>query len=191
MSVKAALANMNFARWIILVGGVGALALGASGWQLYSKRVELEEALAPNGRVENLCRKIQGLGKEYTKLRKDLGGENLKAQDDMTTYITRRAADPRVQLGSVIVVPTQPIETQKDVIDFKYTIKPQSSDKGQPRDRIANFFYKLESDSRRLRVTNIHMWQEQRLKEWEVGNDLWKWDVEVTTRQKEEPKAPK
>jgi hypothetical protein len=189
--MKGALANMNFARWIIVIGGVGALALGASGWQLYSKRTEFEEALAPNGRVEAQCKRIQGLGKEYTKAHKDLGGENLKAQDDMTTYITRRAADPRVQLGSVKVIPQQKSEIQKDVWDFKYGIKPQSEDKGQPRDRIANYFYKLESDSRRLRVTNIHMWQEQRLKEWEVGNDLWKWECEVTTRQKEEPKAPK
>lgn len=196
MSVKEVLANMNFARWIIVVGGVGSLALCASGWSLYSKRAGLEASLAPDGRVERSVRSIQGLGKQYSKLKKDLGGENLRGQDDMATYLATRAVDARVALGSVISTPQNPpFEVQKGVFDYKYGIKPQpqsaSTDKGQPRDRIVNYFYKLESDSRRVRVTFIHMWQDQKLKEWEVGNDQWKWEAAVTTRERDESKAAK
>ena len=192
MSFKTTLASMTFARWIIVLGGAGSLGLGFSGWHFYSKRVELEAALEPDSDVERTLRNIQSLGKTYTKLRKDLGGENLKAQDDMATYISRCAADPLVNLGSVVVTAQTPVPLQGGVVDLKYAIKPQSSDKGQPRANIANFLYKLELDSRRVRVTNLHIWQEQKFKEWEIGNDKkWKWESEVTTRQKEEPKEPK
>ena len=64
MSLKNLMGAMNLARWIIVMGGLGAVALGANGWRLYHQRVELEAALEPDGQIERTVQKIQLLGKQ-------------------------------------------------------------------------------------------------------------------------------
>ena len=51
MSVKSFLASMNLARWIIVIGAVGTVGLGVTGWLLYQKRTEYEASLRPGGQV--------------------------------------------------------------------------------------------------------------------------------------------
>ncbi len=182
--------SMNLARGIMVLGGVGALALGANGWRLHGMRTELEDALAAGGEVEQAVNRIQRLGKEATKLESDVAREGLGSQDEPTLYIRTLAADKRVQMGQVEINPQNPSTTYKGTIDQQYTIKPQT-DKGYMRDRIANFMWLLESQSRRVRVTHIQLSQESRTDAQDHGNDLWKWSIEVTSRAKDEKRAEK
>lgn len=187
MSLKSILGSMNLARWIMLVGGLGALALAVNGWRLHGQRVELEAALAPDGLVQRTSAKIQLLGKQITKLQSDADREGLSGQTEPVLYFRGFAADPNVRLGQVEVAGPKSQTIIKGTEDLQYTIRPQS-DKGYPRDRIMNYMYLLESKSRRVRVTSIQLTPEQKLKEWEFSNDMWKWNIELTSRAAVEKK---
>lgn len=184
--MKGFLSSMNLARWIIVIGVVGSIALGVTGWLLHGRRVSDELALAPGGEVEKLTASIQTLGKQCSKLQNDADRIGLTSQKDAMSYIREIAANPGVQIGQTFVGPLTPATPAKGVTDIKYQIKPQDAAKSYRRDQIGNFMWKLESDSGRLRVTNLRVWQEQKLKEWEIANDLWKYEAEVTSRQKDE-----
>ena len=190
MKSKGFLQSMNFARWIMVAGGLGAIVLAANGWRLHGKRVELETALAPDGEAETIANNIQYLGRLATKLESDVQREGLGAQSDPILYFRSLAADKRVQMGQVEIVPQNPQSVYKGTVDQQYTIKPQN-DKGFMRDRIANYMWLLEQQSRRVRVTHVQMTQEQRTAEQDFGNDLWKWSFELTSRSKEEKREEK
>jgi hypothetical protein len=189
VSIKSFFASMNLARWIMVLGGVGAVALAANGWRLYSQRQELDQALRKGGKVEQTINRIQYLGKLVTKLQADADREGLTGmQADPSSYFRALAAHEKVRLGSVDIRAESPQEVYRGTQDFVYSIKP-ASDKGYARDKIMNYLYMVEQQSRRLKVTQIQMTPEQRQqKEWEVGNDLWKWNLQVTSRTKEERK---
>ena len=191
MSFKSSLNSMNLARWIIVIGGVGSIALGVTGWLLHQKRVVMEASLVPGGEVERLIASIQLKGKECSKLQDIAERSGLTKQKDAMSYIRDLAANPGVQIGQTFVGPLTPATPAKGVTDIKYQIKPQDAAKSFRRDNITNFMWKMEADSGRLRVTNLRIWQEQKLKEWEVGNDLWKYEAEVTSRQKDDVVPPK
>ena len=180
--MKAFFANMNLARWIILASIVGSLALAFTGWKLHARRVELERELKAS--VPNQALELQVLARRYSKLYKEAEREGLKGQADPESYIRTLASDEHVALGQVEVIRAPETFPRKDVVDRKYTIRPQSKDRGFPRDRIANFMWKLESESRRVRVTMAQLDPEKNLKPWEHPTDAWKWTVEVTSRQK-------
>ena len=186
--MKAFFANMNLARWIILASIVGTLVLAFTGWRLHSRRVQLEEELEVS--VPKRALDLQVLGRRYSKLYKEAEREGLKGQADPQSYIRTLASDEHVALGQVEVIPAPEITPRKGVVDRKYTIRPQSRDRGFPRDRIANFMWKLESESRRVRVTMAQLDPEKSLKPWEHPTDSWKWTVEVTSRQKQEEPSP-
>ena len=190
MSFKTTLASMNLARWIIVVGALGTLTLGVTGWLLHQKRVEYEASLAPGGEVERLAKSIQSLGKNCSQLQQAADRTSFKKQTDAVSYIRDLARNPAVLVGLVAITPLTPGTPAKGVTDIKYQIKPQEQTQTFGRDRIANFMWKLEADSGRLRVTNVRMMHDGNPKEWEIENDLWKYELEVTSRQKDELAAP-
>ncbi|MCC7011328.1 MAG: hypothetical protein IT454_02100 [Planctomycetes bacterium] len=187
MSLKNLMGAMNLARWIIVMGGLGAVALGANGWRLYHQRVELEAALEPDGQIERTVQKIQLLGKQCSKLQSDADREGLSGQSEPILYFRGLASDPNVRFGQVEVKEQSPQVNVKGTEDLQYVLQPQV-DKGQPRDRIVYYMYLLESKSRRVRVTSITLTPEQKVKEWEIANDMWKWTIELTSRTKVEKK---
>jgi hypothetical protein len=42
----------------------------------------------------------------------------------------------------------------------------------------------LEQQSRRVRVTHVRLDPLERHQPWEVGSDVWSWEIEVTSRQR-------
>jgi hypothetical protein len=183
--MKDFLAHMNLARWIILGSLVGSLALGWNGWRLRARRIETEASLKRE--VPMLALDIQTLSRAYSKLYKESEREGLKPQDDPQSYIRKLALHDSVLLGGIDITGPTEIEPVKGVVDKKYTLKPQARDKGVLRLKLANFFYMLESESRRVRVTHIMMEPElKNVKPNEVSNDMWRWEAEVTARQKKE-----
>lgn len=182
--MKAFFKNMNMARGIILGSLVLSLALAYLGWVQHTKRVELEDALV--SQVPNLARETQVLSQRYSKLYDEAELEGLKGQSDPESYLRALASDAKVSLGSVEFAKPQPLRPSKGVIDIKYRITPQDRERAFDRRNLANYMWMIEEKSRRVRVTGFSLTREGNLKPWEYGNDRWKWDIEVTSRQKEE-----
>lgn len=186
------LQKLSLARWIIIVSVLASLGLGTYGFQLYSQRAELENALEK--KVPALAIELQTLAKQNSVLVRQLGREGLKGdQSDPVTYIRTIAASSQVQIGDTTVDPPSESENIKGVRDTRWGIKPSSRDRGYGRLNIANFLYKLESESGRMRVTRLRMEPEQKnvKPEMVLENDSWRWDAEVTTRTKiDQPATP-
>ena len=51
------------------------------------------------------------------------------------------------------------------------------------RASVANFLYKLEELSRRVRVTSLKLTPHSRLKPGELGDDFWTFSAEITARR--------
>ena len=182
--MKAFFKDMNMARGIILGSLVLSLGLAYNGWRLHTQRVELEAALESD--VPNMARETQVLSRRYSKLYDEAEMEGLKGQSDPESYLRALAIDPKVKLGGTDITKPQAQRPSKGVIDIKYRIVPQERDRGTDRRNLANYMWLIEERSRRVRVTQFSMTREGNLKPWEYGNDRWKWDLEVTSRQKED-----
>lgn len=175
--------NMNLARGIILGSLALSIALALNGYRLHGRRVALEVALTEE--VPELARETQVLSRRYSKLYDEAEMEGLKGQSDPHSYFRSLAGDPKVRLGGLEITNPQPQRPSKGVIDIKYRIVPQTRDRGADRKNLANFLWLIEERSRRVRVTQFSFSREGNLKPWEYGNDRWKWDIEVTSRQKD------
>ncbi len=164
---------------------------GYYGYTLHARRVGLEDALS--GEVRRVALDTRNKARRFTVLQKQSEREGLEGQSDPVSYIRRIAASSDVKLGDTTVDPPSEAENIKGVLDTRYSIKPSSRDRGFPRLNIANFLYKLESESRRMRVTRVSMEPEAKSTKPELvlDNDSWRWEAEVTSRTKiEAPPAP-
>jgi hypothetical protein len=183
--------NLTLARWIILLSLLSSIGLGYYGYTLHARRVGLEDALS--GEVRRVALDTRNKARRFTVLQKQSEREGLEGQSDPVSYIRRIAASSDVKLGDTTVDPPSEAENIKGVLDTRYSIKPSSRDRGFPRLNIANFLYKLESESRRMRVTRVSMEPEAKSTKPELvlDNDSWRWEAEVTSRTKiEAPPAP-
>lgn len=182
--MKRFFSQMSLARWIMVLALVLSVALGATGFHLHRKRVDLERALAIE--VPKAAQEIQVLSRRYSKLFDEAEREGLKGQADPESYFRKLAAHPKVVIGALQFEKPSPFTPSKGVIDIKYRIRSQDRDRGFDRKQLANFLWLIEEQSRRVRVTHVRLEREGNPKDWEYGNDRWKWDVEVTSRQKDE-----
>jgi hypothetical protein len=182
--VKETLQNLSLARWIIIFSVLASAGLGFYGYRLHARRVALEDALRAD--VPLLATEMQSLAKQHSALMRQYDREGLGSQKDPLTYIRTIAAGKDVQIGDTTVDPPVEDERIRGVLDTRYAIKPSSRDRGYPRLNIANFLYKLESESRRLRVTRLRMEPEAKSVKPEtvLENDSWRWEAEVTSRTK-------
>jgi hypothetical protein len=189
--MKAFFANLTLARWIILLSLLASIGLGWYGFKLHQRRVDLEAALSSEART--IALDLRNLARRYTVLMKQSEREGLEGQSDPATYIRRIAASPDVKIGDTTVDPPSEAENIKGVLDTRYGIKPSSRDRGYGRLNIANFLYKLESESRRMRVTRVRLEPEAKSTKPELvlENDSWRWEAEVTSRTKIETTPPK
>ena len=191
--MKDTIANLSLARWIIIVSLLASMGLGFYGYKLHAKRVELEDALSREARVVALD--LRNLARKYTVLKRQSEGEGIKeGQSDPLSYIRRIATSKDVMIGDTTI--GQPVKDEhiKGVLDTRYSIKPADSARtdGYHRLNVANFLYKLESESRRMRVTHLRMEPKAKGVKPEIvlDNDSWIWDVEVTSRTKIEAPPP-
>ena len=182
--MKQFLAHMTLARWILLVSLVLSCVLALTGLRLRQRRTELEDVL--QGSVPRLAQDIQVNARRYSKLFKEAEGAGLIGQSDPQTYLRKLAIDNNVRLGAVDIDKQPDTRPTKGVVDVKYVIRPQARERGFDRTNLANYMHLIEQRSRRMRVTHVRLDREGNLKPWEYGNDRWKWELEVTSRQKEE-----
>ena len=106
------------------------------------------------------------------------------------SYLRAReiAQNDNVRLGQVNVQPLSPDSLGNGIVDRKFTIKPVATDKGWSKQNIGNFLYMLESNSQQVRVTRVKLTppsSSRKNKPHEIGADLWTYDIEITSRQRE------
>jgi hypothetical protein len=171
-------------RWFLIGVLLVSCVLTGTGFMLHKKRVDLQDAL--ERRVPDLARELQVNARRYSRLYSEAEGAGLTGQKDPQTYLRELAKDKDVLIGATAITkPTTNVSPVKGVIDEKYTIKPQSTERGFLRVNVANFMHLIEQRSRRMRVTKVRMLREGKPRENEYGNDRWTWEIEVTSRQKE------
>lgn len=175
--------DMNLARGVILGSAAGSLALAWLCMQK-SEEVAVLRGKAEKTEIEKTVRTLMQTGHKHTQLKNASKDQGLGALDDIESYVRRQAAFPNVEIGDVNLVPGNEQRT-KGVVDKTYRIKSSDKDRSFDRMRLTNFFYKLESDSSRVKLTEIKMEAaDKRLKDHEVPNDQWTFEAEITSRQR-------
>jgi len=194
--------NFNLARWIILFSVVGSLALGVVGYLQSSSLRALRSDLEKSGVRKNaagsyddsdvakLVRELDTLGRKHSQLAKAKRAEGFTETEGLNNYIERAIVQDGVELGDHGTDPST-VNVTKGIVDKKIRIKPNSRDKVFQRSKIANFLYKLEADSRRIRVTDlvIELGGKNKVRAHEIPEEgNWTYEVEITSRQREEGK---
>jgi hypothetical protein len=181
--VKSFFQGFNLARGIILASIVGCLVLGFLCWQRSREVTELQDACTK--RVPQAVTDLKQVAQRHTQLSQLLKGEGLKGQEDLTSYIRRVGAKDRVEIGELNLNSTEQGLTN-GIVDKKYTIKPDNAQQTFKRMMVVNFLYTLEDDSRRVKLTRVKLEvaDQKGLKTHEVPKDEWKFDCELTSRQR-------
>jgi len=177
--------NMNLARAIMLFSLIGALALGVYGWQRHTRLAEMRRNYEQD--VPKLVKEVEQLGRKHTQLSAAMRKDALTGQADLESYIRKIALLKHVEIGDLNFTPSTDPRT-KGVVDKKYGIRPTDKERSFTRSKIANFLYKLEAESRRVKVTDIDLtFAEKRLKPHEIPEtDMWTFSAELTSRQRTE-----
>jgi hypothetical protein len=174
---------MNLARGIILLSLLGSVVLLIMGLKHASQLAELRRDL--NVEVVKLTQTLAQLARKHSQLSDSLKGENLQGEADFQSYIYKVGTMDRVEIGNPVLSPAQPDPFAKGVVDKRINIRPDNRERTFARTTIANFFYTLEQQSRRVKVTLIRIENgNRRVKPHEIPDDKWTWEAEVTSRQR-------
>ena len=187
--MKAFFKNLNFVRVITILSLIGAGVLGYMDWEQRKKLVASRAALAEGGKIEQLASRTQENGLAFTEIENDLKSDQLVSSGgSMETYIRKMSADPDVLIGSVTVNPRESRgQLPKGIVDFTYRVVPSSPEDTFRRERIANFFTLIETNSPRIKVTEIRIENaDKRAKPHEIPGDKWTFEATVTSRQRED-----
>jgi hypothetical protein len=176
--------NMNLARGIMLGALATSAVLAFVGWKQHG---ELQELRADRDRnFPTLVPQLMSSGRKHTQLAKNLDKEGLKGQTNLMSYAVSAASAANVEIGNID--PTASKDTNvgvKGIVDQKLSIKPQDPKRSYPRTRIANYLYTLESESRRVKVTDLEIsLANPKVQRQEVPEDGWTFQAEITSRQR-------
>lgn len=178
--MKTFFSNMTFPRAVILFSLTGSLVLGYFVYMRTQRLTQLERDLQ---RAPSVVQKIQEHAWRLDELHRAADKEGLKGeQSDPELYIRRVASQDNVNIGQVDTSVSE-ATPERGVLDRKYKIRPTNKNESFHRGSIGNFLYKLEADSRRVKVTSLKMTPVGRVKPGEIGDDLWTFEAEITSRQ--------
>ena len=171
---------------------IGLLLAGSAflGWQATQQRETIaryEAAVAEGGAAEKLAQRILRSAFSYTQYKERSAKEGVKGDgaDQVNSYIFAIAANPKVLWGNPKIEKPRDSSPLPGYTDLTYKITPAEKDAWFDRARIANFFYLLESRSRKLRITSIDLrTAEKKVKPHEVPEDRWAVDLSVTMRER-------
>jgi len=175
--------NMSFPRAVILVSLVASCVLG---YFVREKTQRLDEVHSELKKVPALVTEIQQLGIELTQYQDIANTDNVGSDGDFDPYIRATGADPFVQIGQLSVSPSQR-NPEKDIVDRIYTIKPAQKTQKYHQSKIGNFLYKLEADSRRVKVTRFKLTPFKKVNPGEVGSGQWTFEATITSRSRVAP----
>lgn len=181
--MMAFFSGFNFVRATILFSLIGSGVLGYMAMERADELEQLRSGLKKGGAVETVAAEIQQMCREYSQLKRDEENEGLRGQNDPMFYIRGVAAKGAVELG-LIDIAARESPAGKGVTDKLYKIKP--SDRSFLRSRLANFFFSLEADSRRVRVTSLKVETFSKTKPEEIPEDRWTFEADVISRSKDD-----
>jgi hypothetical protein len=172
--------RMSFPRAVILFCTLGSLALGTL---VYLRSRRLSEVEAELRRVPEIIKEMHTDAYRLEDLRRSASAEKFKAQSEPETYIRAIAVDGKINMGQ-IDISKQTKSPAKGIEDSIYKITAQTKTQRYTRGQIGNFLYRLEADSRRVRVTRIKLTPYEKVAPGEIGKDQWVFEAELTTRTK-------
>lgn len=179
------LTNLTFPRVVIIMSLLGSAVLA---WFDFTMGQELDRLKSENAtQAPALVTKIQEHSLMLNQLVQQYEDEGYKGQGNPSSYVREIAQNDNVRLGQVTVTPSNPDSLGGGLVDMKWLIRPDNKDRGWSKENIANFLFKLESDSRRVRVTRLKLIppSKVRTKPHEFPPDEWTYEVEITSRQRE------
>jgi hypothetical protein len=171
--------NLTFPRAVILVSLLASAGLGYAVYDRFMRLAEVKEELI---RVRPVVREIREKSIMLTELQRAAAKEGFKGQESAEYYIRSVAKQDNVAVGDVAITPRE-VTPFKGYVDVRYQIKPAHKDQAYVRTSVGNFLYKLEADSRRVKVTSLKMSPLSRIRPGEVGDDRWTFEAELTSRQ--------
>lgn len=184
--MKSFFANMSFPRAVILFCATGSVILGVLVYMRTRRLSQVEDELR---RVPQIIHDIQVDAYRLSDLQVSAGEERFKAQDEPESYIRAIAGDKKINVGQVNISQRQG-SPARGIEDNIYKIEPQTKTQRYTRGQIGNFLYKLEADSRRVKVTRLKLIPHEKVSPGEIGKDQWVFEAELTTRTKVETAAP-
>ncbi|MBL4769578.1 MAG: hypothetical protein JKY61_00140 [Planctomycetes bacterium] len=199
----SSLKKLSAMQYMIALCMIGACALGWMGWQQYQRAAELRDLLAIDTKDQPLLgqesllelqvKEVQTKARLYTDLHKQLEGEDLRVSEDSASYIRGIASNRQIALGSVAVNPSsRGVKGVKGFTDRVYSILPKNLGSGKSkvptfqRTQIANFMFKLEEGSKRVKVTKFQIGTQKSLRPEDVPDDKWTFKCSMTIRGKTE-----
>ncbi|MDF1837342.1 MAG: hypothetical protein P1V35_05700 [Planctomycetota bacterium] len=199
----SSLKKLSAMQYMIALCLVGACVLGWLGWQQHQRVGHLRDLLAIDGsdnispskdsRLELQVEEIQTKARLYSDLHKQLEGEDLRVSEDSASYIRGIASNRQIALGSVAVNPSaRGVKSLKGYTDRMYAILPKNLGSGKKkaptfqRTQIANFMFKLEEGSKRVKVTKFTIGTDKPLKPEAIPDDKWTFRCSMTIRGKTE-----
>ena len=176
--MSAFFASMTFPRWVIVTM---LLASGVLGWMVFEKTRRLADIHLELARVPTVVKEIQELGLRLDQLQDLKAQEGVLQGQDPDFYIRKIAQEDAIGIGQVDIAPRK-TTPKRGLVDQHHKIKPSNKNRSYSRGQIGNFLYKLEAESRRVKVTSFKISHMNRVKPGEVGDDAWKFEAEITTR---------
>ena len=176
--------RMSFPRAVILVCSLGSLVLGVLVFLRSQRLTEVKQELV---KVKEIVKEIQADAMRLDSLNAIAITGKYTAQSEPESYIRAITADGKINIGQVDI--TKRTQSLKGVEDNIYKIAPRSKTQRYTLGQIGNFLFKLEQDSRRVKVTRLKMTPADKVSPGEVGKGQWVFEADLTTRSKIETPA--
>jgi len=169
-------------RIMIVLLVLGSLFLGWTAYKQQQRIQYLRSALAPDGLVPKTVASIQQNAENYANYKDRAASDQLRDQDP-AVYIRGLAGHPNINIGRVDVNMSE-VEAGKGVNQRTFRIEPNDAKATFDRRNIANFLYKLEEDSRRVKVTYIELNPATKIEEGGRPQDLWRMTAAISMRER-------
>ncbi len=184
--MKSFLGRMSFPRAVILFCSLGSLTLGVL---VYLRSQRLDEVHNELKRVKDVVREIQTDAYRLDDLQASASTEKFKAQEELESYIRAVAGEDNIKMGQ-LDLSSMPRTPARGILDKIYKIAPATKAQHYVRGYIGNFLYRLEKDSRRVKVTRLKLTPFDKAVPGEIGKDRWVFEADLTTRTKVEAPPP-
>lgn len=178
--MKSFLARMSFPRAVILFCSLGSLVLGTLVYLRSQRLTEVEQELR---KVKEIVAEIQADAYRLDALQDSDSKDAFSAQSEPEFYIRAIATDEKVNMGQMDTTKSTK-SPAKGIEDTTFKITPQTKSQRFTRGQIGNFLFKLENDSRRVKVTRVKLTPYEKISPGEIGKDQWNLEADLTTRTK-------
>ena len=157
---------------ILLTGGLSALS-GLLLLYQWGRHAKYESALAP---ARKSLETLYESSNQIKTLEDEVKNDTLLQQPDPTHYILQQAA------LSMMGEPNASMDTKvpfRGAEDRVFTVRPPDKTKVFTREQLAQFFWRIENQTSRMRVTQIQVDLADRKR---PEDDLWTFSAQFTSR---------